>query len=258
VARNPICPPATLDHLAHNKESAVRVAVAANRGTAPATLGHLVANNWPDEKLLAAVAAHRATPARSLRLLAGDRRPSIRANVAANPSFPRRRAARMMWDSHARIRVSLAGRPDLSPTALSWLERYARRDKALYRQTLWRLANNPASSARLIKRVECAQRQLAKPRPRKSPVRFKRAVGAACLLYLPILGLILLLVAVGSGHHNSNVKSLIFPVALLLALYGRTIRRKYSAANKTRRRPPTTPDMRATGTQKGDPPSPFW
>lgn len=191
VARNPVCPPATLHRLAHDSESAVRIAVAHNKFADPKTLATLANRLNFVQELVTALADNPATPIESLTLLARNKHPIVRATVAANRSLPARRATRMLWDRHASIRLSLAARSDLSPLALSWIRRYSsRRDRSFYPQTLWRLANNPTSSAVLLRRVNREQHDLSvnpKRLDEQLNIRFWSTPRAVFYLYLPIL-----------------------------------------------------------------------
>ncbi len=150
VARNPAVPEATLAALAADADIDVRRTVAANPSAPQAALATLAGS--PDRSIAMAVAANRSTSEAVLRRLARHRHAEVRAASAANSSLPVRRATWMMWDEHGTVRTALAGRADLSPWALSMVERYALRDQQ-YRQTAWRLTNNPSSTTRLKRRI---------------------------------------------------------------------------------------------------------
>jgi hypothetical protein len=185
VARNPACPSDTLAQLATVPADGLQAAVASNPNTEPAVLER-IGRAW-DSPVNQHVAGNPRTPVKTLRSLAARPDAAVRARVAANPAYPPRLARRMVWDTNGRVRFQLAGRTDLSGRALTWVERYARRDGAQqYRMTRWRLTHNPTSPPELLRHLAAIDAFVNEVRPPPPTVTFWTGVWVLVLLVSPL------------------------------------------------------------------------
>ena len=103
----------TLVRLAKDRRSDVRLAVAANPSTPPASLAHLADDS--DDDIRAAVAANEHTPDAALVVLAGDHDTTVRICVGSNPAAPAEALGLLAIDPEARVRLAVARNPSASP-----------------------------------------------------------------------------------------------------------------------------------------------
>jgi hypothetical protein len=169
VARNPRTPPEVLARYGRSPATgtpvfildarwrAIQRAVAENPATPPRALALLARISRDGISLAVANNAH--TPRATLFRLAHDFDVRVRAAAAANDHYPPWLAGWMAADRYGYVRSRVAARGDLSGRALSWVERYARADGDLYRQTRWRLSQNPAARPSLQKRLAKIERE---------------------------------------------------------------------------------------------------
>jgi hypothetical protein len=169
VARNPLCPARCLESLASDADSSVQVAAAANANTPVSSQMELGAHT--DVRVRQAVASNSSVPREVIDVLLKDRQASVRSAAVTNPALSARLAAERVWiDPTPAVHLALASRVDLSPRSLSWVERYARRDKPqTYTLVRSRLRQHPACPTRLEARLDKIERRLAsRPKPRTS------------------------------------------------------------------------------------------
>lgn len=124
VAANPACPAPTLDQLARSLNLSVRVAVARNPSTTPATLQAMLAGveDEPVDRdqvvtllnkearqsgaLAAALAGNPRCPGEALAVLARSTVVAVRVAVAGNPSSPRETVGALAGDPAAEVRAA--------------------------------------------------------------------------------------------------------------------------------------------------------
>jgi hypothetical protein len=152
VARNPDCPPDLLRELAKLGGRFALQAVASNPHTPADALLELSASEIDVQRV---VARNLATPPVALRRLARHDDVGVRSAVARNPSTPLRRTYVMMICRDGAVHSALAQRADIGPRCLSWIERYARRANSWqYRSTRWLIAQHPAATPKLQRRLD--------------------------------------------------------------------------------------------------------
>jgi len=190
VAQNPDCPPKVLARLGRDKNAKVLMAAGANPSTPVKTLRRLA--RTPRQTFIRrSVAVNPSTPRWTLVRLVRDLQPVVRAAVVTNPSLPTQYARNRVGDASGTVRYAVAQRTDLGPHALSWLERFARRDGSRqYALTRKRLEYNPSCPPYLRKRLNQIDDQLHQATEPRRPLS-KRTRAAIVFGALPasILGL---------------------------------------------------------------------
>jgi hypothetical protein len=169
VARNPLCPSPCLERLARDEDASVQAAAAANANTPATALMELGVHS--DVRVRQAIAANTSAPRVVIDVLLKDRTSNVRSAAVTNPALSARSAAERIWiDPTPAVHLALASRVDLSPRSLSWVERYARRDKPqTYALVRDRIRQHPACPTKLEARLDKIERRLAsRPKPRTS------------------------------------------------------------------------------------------
>ena len=171
VARNPLCPPPCLERLAGDEDASVQAAAAANANTPAIALMELGAHD--DVRVRQAIAANTSAPRVVIDALLKDRIANVRSAAVTNPVLSARLAAERIWidpTPAVHLALALASRVDLSPRSLSWVERYARRDKPqMYSLVRGRIRQHPACPTNLEARLDKIEQRLAsRPKPRAS------------------------------------------------------------------------------------------
>jgi hypothetical protein len=209
VANNPECPPGMLAMLSLDSSSEqIRVAAARNTACPQDALGQLSRDE--NVGVRHAVAANASTNQKLLARLLVDRYAHVRVAAVTNPSLPPKAAARRIGiDATPTVHIALASRVDLSPRALSWLERYSRGDKQhTYAAVRRRLRQNPTCPDYLMKRLDYIDRRISASRPRKE-VRLDFILGVpVAICGLPFVAL-LILAAVGDAQTGNTLGCLI-------------------------------------------------
>jgi hypothetical protein len=167
VARNPLCPARFLEDLALDADVSVQVAAAgnANLPTGP----QLFLGMHADMRVRQAIASNPSAPRPALDLLLKDHFANVRSVAVTNPALTSRLAAQRIWiDPTPAVHIALSSRVDLSPRSLSWIERYARRDKPQnYTLVRRRLRQHAACPKGLELRLDKIERRLeSRPKPR--------------------------------------------------------------------------------------------
>jgi hypothetical protein len=167
VARNPVCPSSCLEGLAGDEDASVQVAAAANANTPVTSLMELGVHS--DVRVRQAIAANTSVPRVVIDALLKDRIANVRSAAVTNPVLSPRLAAERIWiDPTPAVHLALASRVDLTPRSLSWVERYARRDKPqMYALVRARIRQHAACPAKLDARLDKIERRLAsRPKPK--------------------------------------------------------------------------------------------
>ena len=150
-----------LERLARDEDASVQAAAAANTNTPTSAQLELGLHN--DVRVRQAIAANTSAPRVVIDALLKDRIANVRSAAVTNPVLSARLAAERIWiDPTPAVHLALASRVDLSAGALSWVERYARRDKPqTYALVRGRIRQHPACPTNLEARLDKIERRLA-------------------------------------------------------------------------------------------------
>jgi hypothetical protein len=202
VAQNRDCPPAVLTRLARDDDQKVLMAVGANPGTPPKTLSRL-ARMRRHPFIRRSVAVNPSAPRRTLVRLVRDNQPPVRLAAVSNPSLPSKYARGRVGDTNGSVRYAVAKRTDLSPHALSWLERFARHDNPQqYALTRRQLAVNPACPQFLRERLQRIDKELRIASQHHKLLSRRRRFVMIVALPVAVVGLLISIGVISAGAVN--------------------------------------------------------
>jgi hypothetical protein len=225
VARNPQCPPPCLERLARDEDVSVQEATAANVQTPASAQMELGLHS--DMRVRQAIAANTSAPLVVIDALLKDRFANVRSAAVTNPVLSAHAAAERIWiDPTPAVHLALASRVDLSPRSLSWVERYARRDKPqMYELMRGRIRQHPSCPRSLEARLDKIERRLtSRPKPRtggNQKIRADFVLFAPLVLSAIIGGGAMAAVGIGDLSRSAWVKGLVlFLIGLVLVAGG--------------------------------------